>query len=273
MNLTHPHSIEDYIVTFLQNSSIPIVELIARIQEKRPGTTKQAVYLIIRKLKKEEIVVVHKKNISLSGVWVTAMENFFASAKYSSTKETSDSNSFLTLDENKKLTYTFKNAIVHDAFWSHVFITLVEVSSPAQPVLIYNPHEWFLLARYQNEMDLFNKIKARGQKLAVLVGDNTPLDKTSRKHFDNEKLMIEFLEQPLFDKNNYYINVIGDFVIEVWLDKVVALQLDAFYTKGEENIEELNKILDQKGKNKFSITRNKRKADILRKKFKKYFFL
>jgi hypothetical protein len=87
----------------------------------------------------------------------------------------------------------------------------------------------------------------------------------------------ETLEKPLFDKNNYYVNVIGDFVIEVWLDKKVCKEIDDYYTKtqnlGEIERQKLEHILSQKGKNKFVVSRNKRKAEAFRSKFKKYFFL
>jgi hypothetical protein len=277
MNLTSPFSLEEHILTSLQLGTMPIVRLIEIIKTKRPKTTKQGVYLIIRKLKRQEIVVVHKKNISLSGVWISAMEEFFRKAEYATRNINSPNNTFLNLNLGEKIQYYFKNPVLTDAFWSHVFITLVETSSPQLPVLIYNPHEWFLLARTENEAGLFGKIAARGQKLALLCGNNTTLDKFVRKHFDRNMTFYETLEKPLFDKNNYYVNVIGDFVIEVWLDKKVCKEIDDYYTKtqnlGEIERQKLEHILSQKGKNKFVVSRNKRKAEAFRSKFKKYFFL
>lgn len=181
MNIINPTSIEDYIFTTLQKDTLSIVQLIEVIKKKRPGTTKQGVYMIIRRLKKQEIVVVHNKNISLSGVWLSAMEEFFAEAQYNIKKAPSSGNSFLSLGQGEKLQYYFRNPILTDAFWSHVFITLVDASAPQTPVLIYNPHEWFLLARTDNETDIFKRINRRRQKLAVLAGNNTLLDKSVRQ--------------------------------------------------------------------------------------------
>jgi hypothetical protein len=275
MNIASPKSIEDHIIINLQNGALPIIKLIEIIEKIRPKTTKQGVYLAIRKLKKQEIVVVHKKNASLSSVWLKAMEEFFVSAQYKTKNVTTTGNGFLNLQDGEKLTYFFKNPILTDAFWSHVFLTCVEASSPQKPVLIYNPHEWFILARTDNEIGLFNRIAGRGQELGVLVGGTTPLDTRTSQYFDNSMKMYGIAEKPLFPKNNYYINIIGDFVIEAWLDKKISLQIEDFY-KGVRVFSatekaNLEKILSQKGKNKFSVSRNKRKADMIRAKFKKYF--
>lgn len=277
MNIVHPESIEDHILVTLQKGVLPIVMLIEKIKQERPGTTKQGVYLIIKRLKKQEIVVVHNKNVSLSTVWLSALDKFVSDAEYNTKHTTSAGNSFLDLKQGEKLQYYFKNPILTDAFWSHVFLTLVETSSPLSPILLYNPHEWFLLTRTENETELFKKITDRSQKLAVLSGNKTFLDKYVRKYFDGTKSMYETPDDMPFPKNNYYINIIGDFIIEVWLDRKIADQLDKFYTDVTQfnDIEKhrLESILMQKGKNRFSITNNKRKADTLRRKFKKYFFL
>ncbi|MFA5934750.1 MAG: hypothetical protein WC827_02605 [Candidatus Paceibacterota bacterium] len=274
MNITTPNTIEDHIFTILQKGTLHIVELIEIIKKERIGTTKQGVYLVVKKLKKQEVVVIHNKNISLSSVWLSAMEEFITKAQYNTKRIISSGNSFLNLKEGEKLQYYFRNPILTDVFWSHTFLTLVELSLPQSPVLIYNPHEWFLLARTKNESDLFEKISKREQKLNMLVGHNTVLDKTVRKYFigTNE---YEILPRPLFEKENYYINVIADFVIEVWIDKKISLEINNFYDNtqifGDAEKEKLEKILMQKGKNRFSITHNKRKADGLRKVFKRYF--
>ena len=277
MSILTPTSVEDHIISNLQNGPLLIVDLIERIQQKRPHTTKQGVYLIIRRLKTEEVVVVHKKTISLSGVWLASMTEFLTLANHNTLRTTSFNNSFLDLKDGERLQYSFKNPILTDAFWSHVFISLVYVSVPEHPILIYNPHEWFLIARTENETSLFQRIYNRGQKLAVLAGHATPLDKAVRVHFNGKDGMYETPTELPFPKTNYYINVIGDFVIEAWLDVNMTEKIETFYihtsTLDDSAKMQLEQILMHKGRNKFSISHNKRKADVIRRKFKKYFFL
>ena len=277
MNLANPISIEDHIINNLQKVGLPIVKLIEIIERKRPGTTKQGVYAIIRRLKKHEVVVVHNKNISLSNVWLSKMSEFFEQAGDNTRKTISAGNSFLNLGQGDKLQYYFRDPILTDTFWSHVFIALTDISSPIQPILIYDPHEWFLLARTENETGLFERINKRGQKLAILTGNNTELDKSVRKYLPNPLTMYETLSDLPFPKPNYYINVIAEFVIEVWLDEKINKEIDDFYKQnqvfGDSERLKLETILNQRGRNRFSISHNKRKADDLRRKFKNYFFI
>lgn len=277
MSILSPRSIEEQIVATLQKGPTLIIDLIEIIKKNRPATTKQGVYLIIRKLKKEETVVVHRKTISLSSVWLTAMTEFLTQAQYNTKRTTVSGNSFLDLKDGEKLQYSFKNPILTDAFWSHVFLTLVDSSSPHQPVLIYNPHEWFLIVRTENETSLFQRIYTRGQRLAVLTGHSTILDKSVRIHFDGKNGMYDTLSESPFKKTNYYVNVIGDFVIEALLDTQVSTDIEEFYARtsvlDDATRKRLEEILMQKGRNKFSISHNKRKADMIRRKFQKYFFL
>ena len=276
MNISAPHSLEDLILTTLSSGPLPIVNLIQQIRDRRPGTTKQGVYAVIRKLKKNEIVVVHRKSVSINNIWLKAMEEFLTRARHNTKTSTFGGGDFLNLRQGEKLQYFFRNPILTDSFWSHAFLTLVETSSPQKPILIYNPHEWFLLARTKNETDLFDYITNRGQELAIMIGGNTPLDRLARRYIDHPLKMYDTLSKPLFSKTNYYLNVIGDFVIEVWLDKSMSAQLDKFYSEttsfDDAAKDKLERILAQKGKNKFSISHNKRKADALRTKFSKRFF-
>lgn len=274
MKITSPETIEEHIISHLQHGPVQTTNLISSIKESRPKTTKQGVYLILRKLKRQEIIFKHKGLVGLSNVWLSAMEDFFSKALHFSKQPGPGQNDFLILREGEKLQYYFNNPISTDTFWSHTFLSLVEVSPTNLPVLIYNPHEWFILFRTDNEVGLFKKIIDRGQKLNVLVGNNTKLDKLARKYFP-EKCKYKTLDKQIFKKDNYYVNVVGNFVIEAWIDPKINGEIDKLYleyTPGDKSVREnFEKIISQKSKNKFTISHSKRKADKIRAKFKKYF--
>lgn len=275
MNIKEPKKIDDYIIHLLQKGPLKIVELIEKIKKSRPSTTKQGVYKAIRDLKKIETIVVHEKHVSLSSVWLLDWSNYISLAQHFYKTSNQSDNSFLSLGEGEKMQFTFKSFVLTDAFWSHAFQTLVEVSSPKNPVLIYNPHEWFLIAREVNETKLFEFIKNRGQQLGVAVGNQTLLDKMVRKHFDGVECMYDMLPDPLFEKTNYYVNIIGDYLIEVTLDQNISKEIDNFYNShevvGEKEKNELLDIVNKKSKNKFVISRNKRKTDLIKRKIAKNF--
>ncbi|MEI8223897.1 MAG: hypothetical protein WCG20_02120 [bacterium] len=277
MNILKPQSIEEYIVSLLQKNSRSGSELLTAIQSKRPGTTKQALYASLRKLRSDEIVVVHKMRISLSSIWVTKMAEFFTLAKHFYTKTTTTDEGFLNLEDGDRVTYSFKNPNVTDIFWGHAFDILAEITPITEPVFLYNPHDWFMLARPETEKLLFKKFAKAGKQLLILVGDAKPLDKYIIKEFDGTIAQYHPTNELVFDKRNYYVNIFDDFIIEVHLDEITTKKIDEFYNTANdwnpENEAVLKKIIANEGKNKLTISKNRKKAEHLKKIFRKYFYI
>lgn len=141
----------------------------------------------------------------------------------------------------------------------------------------YNPHEWIMLVRPEIETDLFKKVTSSGKQILLLAGGTTPLDKIISKEFDGAIKQYHPTNELLFDKRNYYLNIFDDFIIEAHLDEVTAKKIDDFYNTATEwsPITEamLKKIIANEGKNKLTISRNRKKADKLKKMFKGYFYI
>ncbi len=277
MNILKPQSLEDYIIFLLQKDSCSGSELLTTIQTRRPGTTKQALYSALRKLKSTEIVVVHKMRISLSSIWVTKMAEFFTLAKHFYTKTTTTDEGFLNLEDGDRVTYSFKNPTITDIFWGHATAILSEITPPSEPMYAYNPHEWIMLVRPEIETDLFKKVTSSGKQILLLAGGTTPLDKIISKEFDGTIKQYHPTNELLFDKRNYYLNIFDDFIIEAHLDEATAKKIDDFYnttTEWNPTTEAiLKKIIANEGKNKLTISRNRKKADKLKKMFKNYFYI
>lgn len=274
--LNRPKTIEDYILSALQKGPLGTVPLLTQIQSIRPGTTKQAFYQALRKLKKDEVVVIYSKRVSLSNLWINKMSEYFNQARRNYSVGESPNEDFLALSDGEKISYTFKDPHTTDIFWGHAFHTLAE-QNKNNPVCIYNPHEWFIIAREESEKILFNDIKDRGQKLLVLIGNRNKIDIETGKWFDGNALQYFATDDKVFDKNNYYVNIFDDFIIEAQIDQATADKIDTFYRNtesvSEQSLNELKEVISRKGKNKLTISRNKRKADKLRSIFKKYFLV
>jgi hypothetical protein len=271
-----PKTIGDHILSLLQKGSLGTGKLLKKVQEMRPGTTKQALYQILRKLKTDEVVVMRSKQVSLSHIWINKMAEYFKDAQRAYTAHETPSEDFLGLADGEKISYTFKSPAHTDMFWGHAFGILAEVTKN-DPLYIYNPHEWFILAREESEKILFNELREKKKQIYMLIGHNDALDVSSKKEFENEFTQYYASEKKLFPKENYYVNMFGEYVIEAWIDENVALQIDLFYKETnvfDENAEKkIKSIVEQKGKNKLSISRNKRKAEKLKNLFKKYFHI
>lgn len=278
MNLFPKKSLEYSIITHLQKQSWAIVELIEKLRISQPKLTKQAVYQVIRRLRKSEIVVVTSKKVALSSLWIDRMYDFFAIAKRvyegGAMENTFSQESFLLLEDGDQITYVFKNPKTTDIFWGHASNVLRGVMPAGEPLYIYTPHEWPLLARKETEKALMKLGAEEGHPWYVYIPYKTPLDELTKSLFARPHMA--HTESKHYFKENFYINTHGDYIIEVSLDSKTQKSIDDFYKNysvwNQEAKDRLNHIVSHmKGKNKLTISRNAKKAARYKKFFKKYF--
>lgn len=252
------------------------VDLIERVRKVRPGTTKQGVYAVLRDLAREEVIVRQNKKVSFNIRWLRAMEEFFLTTERQYFDGKFGRENFLNLKEGERITYSFADPVQTDAFWGHALYMLVEVSPvTGKPVYLYNPHEWFLIARRASEREFMAAIgKKRG--FFLTTGGNTPLDRSVAKDFDNQQSQYFMRDKPLFKKQNYYVNIIDDVLIEVWIDRKVAEKIEALYQitsiVNDNAKEELTHIVQSKGRSKLTISKNAKKSARLVKMLKNPFY-
>lgn len=279
MSLFAKNSLEYQIINHLQKRPWVIVDLISELQKTRPGLSKQAVYQTIRLLKKPEIVIVAKKRVFLSSIWIDRMYEFFSIAReaYQGTSgyPSPQDVSFVTLNEGDNISYIFKDSNTTDIFWAHTFNSLVSNLSANEPVYLYNPHQWFILARPESEKLLLEQAKLNGHPWYQYIAHNTPLDVLSKTFFEKPNLV--HTQEKHYFKDNYYLNIIGDFLIEVRLDPKTQKKIDTFYQNNLSITSESRLVLQEiisntKGRNRLTVSRNKRKSSKLRKMLNKYFY-
>ncbi len=232
-------------------------------------------YAVLRKLISAEVVLKHKKQISLNLAWLTKVGSFVSLAGHFYTSA-DRSGSFLGLDDGEKIKYEFRNLKVTDAFWNHVLYLLVEIH-PKRPWLSYNPHSWFFLARPESERGLRDFIIKNGGQYLLTAGGKEPLDRTIQREFDGKRSQYFMRGSPLFPKNNYYPSVIGDYILEVWIDPAQAKAIEHIYTIttdiNAEIEEKLRDIIGSRGRTKLVVSRSRKKAEKLRYRLAKPFYI
>ncbi len=270
-------SIESLVCSLLQHGPVDTAALIPQIQEQRPKTTKQGVYAALRQLRKEEVVVMHHKKVSFNVRWLKQVGQFFVIAEQHYVAEDLGRDNFLNLRDGEKIAYFFSSPTETDKFWGHALILLGESSVPeSEPAYLYNPHEWFLIARKESERECI-AIIAKKRRFLLTAGANTPLDRAVADEFDGNLSQYHMLERPLFSKSNYYVNIVGDFLIEVWIDPDIAARIEAVYNGDEKNPEvvreKLIAIVGGKGRSRLQVSRNAKKAERLKWLLKKNFYI
>ncbi|PIR04496.1 MAG: hypothetical protein COV59_00775 [Candidatus Magasanikbacteria bacterium CG11_big_fil_rev_8_21_14_0_20_39_34] len=270
-------TLEDHVLTCLKDGPLLILDIIAHIQKKHPSTTKQGVYYAIRNLKKSQIIVVEKGKASLNASWIKQMSQYFENVEHKYFHHPFSRGNFSNLQEGDRVVYFFHDAITTDIFWNHVIIHLLHSSDLSAPFLAYSPHVWFYIAHQENELALLNFTLEQNYQYLVTSGNNSPLDHYPKKFMDGRMSQYHCLHAPIFKKSNYYLNIIDDFLIEVYIDKQTQEKIDAFYQ--EETVythdtqKKFREIVTSRGKTKLKISRNKKRAQRLSKKLLKNFFL
>lgn len=258
------NNLEDIILEELKTGAKKMSRLVGVIEKKRPGTTKQGVYASLRTLRAEEKVVVHSGFASLSNVWLERMIDYFTIAQQNYITVKSRDNSFLSLADGERVQYFFRDPVQTDAYWSHVYTILNNTVPADKPIYLYNPHEWFMLVRRNNERETIEAITARGREYYMTIGNNTPLDKYIGKEFSDLRVGYRLVSAPLFNKQNYYVNIIGDYLIEVYLDKQSEEKIHEFFLTTPEWTKsaqaKLETIISAHGRTKLIVSKNAKKA-------------
>ncbi|MBI2514954.1 hypothetical protein HYV91_02080 [Candidatus Wolfebacteria bacterium] len=269
--------LEDMMLEILQRKPFSTIDLINEIMFLRPGTTKQGVYRVIRKLKREEKVVVYGKVVSLNLHWLKKMSDFFSLAQFYYLPEGFGSQNFFDVREGDKIIYFFKNLNLLDSFCTHVIYMLTEVSDPKEPIFVYNPHEWFAYARREVERGLLKALEEKNKKILVISTHDDPLDQELKKRFRDSLVQYHIAEKSISIKENYYFNVFDDYILEIFFDSRIISAIKEFFRKAkifDEGAERgLMGIVSREGRNKVVISKDKKKADKYKKFFARYFFI
>ena len=172
MSLIKPQKVEELIVKRLKNGPVLTLDLVQKIKQDRPNTTKQAVYAAVRKMKAEEMILTVKGASSLNMTWINEMITYLDLAKRHYVNKGSQG-SILDMEDGERIKYYFTDSHRGDIFWTHAYFLLLENLASDEPVFLYNPHEWFLLAREENERSVIRSTVSAGH-LFLLTACGVP---------------------------------------------------------------------------------------------------
>ncbi len=263
--------ISEIIVSFLAMGSHNTKDLQTKVQGKKK-VTKQAFYKALRELVAQEIVLKNKQLVLLNNSWVNKLHNFVATIDEH--YQTQAANSLFNLSEGESLIYHFKSIPNLDALWMHYFYLIAKQEKNAD-IVMYNPHEFWSLVRFEEEQALYKWTKDNKRKTYLIVGNNSTLDKTTTSYIQKYNVQMMYETKSLF-KETYYYAIIGDYVLTTIIDQRTAHLIDSLYKKYSswsiEAAAEMEKILAGLRKSKVIIQKNRNKAEKLHKMLvKKYF--
>jgi hypothetical protein len=268
--------LQNQIIGLLSKGPVRSSQLVERVSKETLHTI-QAVYLVLRRMREEGVVLHHHGILTLNTVWLEQELAILEEAKKVYIHRDTDSFSFGQLQERDRISYEFKNPVLLDEMWGHLFTVLIAQTETAMPIMIYNHHSWFPIVRKDSESAIFSSLAKQGYRAYFSIGGGTDLDRDIGKSF------VKPLEHSFSTGNHFglkstkYLNIIGDYMIEVTLDTQVSNEIDQFYndynTLREADATKLQSIVTRTGKNKLVISKNSRKAQRWRSRLAKDFLI
>lgn len=260
--------VESNLLEFLLDRPATAVELLLLVQKGKPKTPKQTVYQGIRKLLKKDIVVVHKKVVSLNKLWISDIKERFE-------KVSSFCDPLLSIPEGKSIYQEFPNLSLAVSHWSHTGLVLGEQVPENVPLVFWNPHHFFFITNTQSEQRFFFNLQKQGKTILVTTGNITALDKLIRKSETNNLTFRMNLEETSTFSNTYYLDVYDDFIVETFLEQELADKIDAWFLTTKTVTEKSRKSLLELFTKDYIITqkvsRSNKRAQKLRARLLKDF--
>src|SRR3989344_1246728 len=225
MLLAHKQSVEDLVAESLaKNPYSTGPQLVALVNKTRENTTKQAVYTALKALMESEVVAKVGHTYFLSRVWLARLEKLFQTQK----EREAVRDAVFDLREGESISYYFPSLLSCDTYWAHVFSMLTEWIDPSIPIMIYMPHEWFVIGRTEVEKDIFKGFEYNKKLALFTIGGTSPLDMQFKREWKSEYVQTHLSDTGWF-KRNYHVHIFGDFLIEVFIAEELAKAIDRFY--------------------------------------------
>jgi|GEM_PF-6666512 len=265
-------NIQECIIEYLiehQGNDLDKQKIIGEIQ-KKIDVSIQAIYKAMRSLRDAQVIFLYKDKIGLHKSWIDNVRNLLASTPLPF---------FKNMGEKNSISYIFQTPGDADKLWAHIFGTMIEDMSGEYTLCTYVPHDWFMLVRDDSERWLIKKAKDFDIEYLGVIGNATALDYHTKDLIHELGARVNVYEKPLFPKKakEYYLNIFDDYILEVTIDADTSKKIHHYFQQWNKDDtgghDKLEAIIQERGKTRLKITRDKEKAATLRKKLTKDFVL
>jgi hypothetical protein len=273
MLLSKKQTTEDWVVEFLaKNPYSTGPEIVYAINLARGHTVKQTVYNALSNLLEDEIVTKVKNTYIISKVWLNRVDKLLGIHSESELAR----ESIFDLTEGESISYQFPSLISCDTYWEHLFNILIEHTAETTPIAVWNPHEWFGIAREPIERDIYESFTRHNRYAFFTTRGTSTIDHEFKKAWRTDHVGIN-CDNTINLKDTMYINVFDDFIIDVIFSQSLTEKIEGWYQMNtvitQQNREELIAIIHEKHPLRMKITRSQKKSAVLRKKLLRDFFV
>ncbi len=264
MLFTTTETLDETLIRLLVSKERTAKDILATLEKEGQRYTIQALYVVLRRLIHSEVLIKHGPLYSLNEEWRAKIMSKLGSRN---THE---------LGEGESVAYILSSLVHHDLQWKNVVLPLHE-ELPHHPIFFYNYHYiWMHIgeSRMRSEVEYYQSFTHAKRHAFSLVGSKSVHDIAVKKRLQSEYVQWSLGAQ--YFKKTDYLAVLGDYIIITRLSSDLIKKIDMCYEKSE-TLELLQKNLQKLGiekkRIKLIVERNHHKAQKLRKKMSRDFFV
>lgn len=227
--------------------------------------TPQGFYKALNQLREEEKASLDHKKVSLSFFWIKEESERIARvvARYQAPVY---QGYFGMLKDGESISYRFKTLRDLELFWVQSVLMAVEGAPIRSNIMSLTPHDWFQGMR-PDINERWRKVTTGHPHWAVLThATGTEMRRTGYEDVESFERMAG--ANPLHQSESTYLNIVGELVFQAELDDRIVPLIRGF-VDGDSH--EADSVLDQEGIYKLKIARNRKKAEKIKKRLKRYF--
>lgn len=255
------------------------------LAKKGKKITIQGFYKLIRQMLERRIFVKEGAHLSLDSFWIKNLLNLAEVVKQSYMENKIGAMDVI-LEEGENKTFIFENIEAMDNFWCHSLNTVINFYGHNEHKdkngYSRNFYSLFQIARTQSENVLADTYQLAGSHWYMASGSESFLNKLVAKimevenyHqfiYDFEKFKNEQAKKGNEIEKNHWVTVIGDFIFEARIPKYIFEIIEKIYQEvnslPEYNARRINDLFFEPGKSELIISRNKKRADLIRETIK-----
>lgn len=230
------------------------------------GCTKQGFYRALRKLRKDEKVIMYKSTVSIHNVWKERLRRALEGRAGESligdpTK----------LNHGDTLSVRLTGLSSMDQLWGHLFVAIERKVPAKRPLYLFNPHNWSALLRTEADKIHEESLRETGRPVYLLIGSDSELDKAATAHANFKHLEYSFRPH----SEDMYAAAIGDYVIELTFSKATRDAIGVLFKKGTdvEKAKEKLRQLDTASRSHVVIEKNPSRAKQWKRRIATDFFI
>ena len=187
----------------------------------------QAIYKELRKLQVRGVVVKAGTRYSLTLSWVLRVLRLsdVLEKSYFIRKE-----GIIPIPQKgDSVRWRFSDLKRLDDFWVQAMLVLTKQSGTTA-IYQWVPQPWFHLAQHQKELQFQQTAKTLGMRVFMILGGRNFLVRGFPKYWARDVYTYSLATGPFEHLRRVYLNIIGDFVLRITLDKRTAATIDQIFT-------------------------------------------